>query len=118
MARIAVHNRTRGTELGQRVRVADNPWTRFIGLLGRGTLQQGDGLHITPCSSVHMFFMRIPLDIVYLDKENRVVKTVRDLRPWRISAGRGAKSVLELPVGTIDASGTRVGDELALEPAG
>jgi uncharacterized membrane protein (UPF0127 family) len=118
LARIAVRNKTRGTELGTRVRVADNPWTRFVGLLGASVLQQGDGLHIKPCSSVHMFFMRIPLDIVYLDAEHRVVKLVPGLRPWRISAARGAKSVLELPVGLIEFSGTRVGDELELDPVG
>src|SRR4051812_41339929 len=104
---VRVVNRTRGTELGDRVRAADNVWTRFVGLMLRGSLADGDGLQITPCSSIHMFFMRIPLDVVYMDRGGRVVKTVANLRPWRVSAARGAKSVLELPVGTIAESGTQ-----------
>jgi uncharacterized membrane protein (UPF0127 family) len=110
-------NATRGTELGAHVRRADNLGTRFLGLMGRGSLPEGEGLHIVPCSSVHMFFMRIPLDIVYLDEGLRVVKAVPNLRPWRISSGHGAKSVLELPVGTIARSGTAPGDQLAARPA-
>lgn len=110
-------NETRGTVLGDRVRRADNMLTRFLGLMGRGGLPEGEGLHIVPCSSVHMFFMRFPLDIVYLDGAMRVVKAVPDLRPWRISAGRGSKSVLELPAGTIARSGTAAGDQLAARSA-
>ena len=105
-------NQTRGSEIGARIRRADNPWSRFVGLLGRGGLAEGEGLHIVPCSSVHMFFMRFALDIVYLDAGLRVIKTVENLRPWRISAGRGAKTTLELPVGTIARSGTQPGDQL------
>jgi uncharacterized membrane protein (UPF0127 family) len=107
-----VVNRTRGTVLGERIGRADNLWTRFWGLMGRGSLPEGGGLHIVPCSSLHMFFMRIPLDVVYLDGEQRVVKVVGDLKPWRISAARGAKTVLELPVGTIARTGTAPGDEI------
>ena len=110
-----VSNQTRGAVLGEQVRRADNPWTRFVGLMGRGTLPVGEGLHIAPCSSVHMFFMRIPLDIVYLDKDLRVVKAVSNLKPWRISAARGAKTVLELPIGTIARTGTAAGDQVAVE---
>ncbi|MHB8575107.1 MAG: DUF192 domain-containing protein [Dehalococcoidia bacterium] len=110
-------NQTRDATLGERVRRADNPWTRFVGLLGRGALHEGEGLHIAPCGSVHMFFMRIPLDIVYLDKEHRVVKAVANLKPWRISAARGAKTVIELPVGTIERTGTVAGDQLDVQAA-
>ena len=116
MARtIRVVNRTRNAVLSERVAVAGNPWTRFVGLMGRAGLEPDSGLQILPCSSVHMFFMRFPLDILYLDRDNRVVKAVAGLKPWRISAARGARSVLELPAGTITRSGTCAGDELALE---
>lgn len=107
-------NRTQGTELGDRVRRAANPWTRFLGLLGRNGLGEGEGLHIVPCGSVHMFCMRFPLDIVYLDAELRVVKAVSNLRPWRVSAARGAKTTLELPVGTLARTRTVVGDQIAV----
>lgn len=109
-------NQTRGACLGRRVRRADSLWSRGVGLLGRGGLADDEGLHIVPCGSVHMFFMRFALDIVYLDRDLRVVKTVERLRPWRISAARGAKSALELPVGAIARSGTQPGDQLSLTP--
>jgi len=110
-------NLTRGTVLGRSVGRADNLWTRFVGLLGRGGLAEGEGLHIVPCSSVHMFCMRFPLDAIYLDGSFRVVKTVPNLRPWRISAARRAKSVLELPAGTIARSRTEPGDQLGAAAA-
>ncbi len=106
-------NATRGTVVGESIRRAANPWTRFIGLLGRGGLAEGAGLHIVPCSSVHMFFMRFALDIIYLDRSLRVVKVVERLKPWRLSAGRGAHSALELPAGTVRRTGTGPGDEFA-----
>jgi uncharacterized membrane protein (UPF0127 family) len=105
-------NQTRGREIGGRIRRAGNPWSRFVGLLGRRGLAEGEGLHIVPCSSLHMFFMRFPLDIVYLDAGLQVLKTVENLRPWRVSAGRGAKTTLELPTGTIARTGTQPGDQL------
>lgn len=110
-----VWNTSRGTEVGARIGRASNSWTRFRGLLGRGQLREGEGLHIIPCSSVHMFFMYFALDLIYLDREQCVVKVVSGLGPWRISAARGAKSVLELPIGTIERSQTAVGDHLAAE---
>ena len=109
---------TRATTLGRQIGIAGNPWTRFVGLLGRSRLAEGEGLHILPCSSVHMFFMRIPLDVVYLDAGFRVVKTVPNLRQWRISVGgKGAKSTLELPVGTIARTRTEPGDLLGSSTA-
>jgi uncharacterized membrane protein (UPF0127 family) len=105
-------NQTCGSEIGGRIRRAGNPWSRFVSLLGRGGLGEGEGLHIVPCSSVHMFFMRFALFIVYLDAGLQALKTVENLRPWRISAGRRARTTLELPTGTIARSGTQPGDQL------
>jgi uncharacterized membrane protein (UPF0127 family) len=91
---------------------------RLQGLLGRRSLTDGDGIVISPCSSVHMFFMMLSLDIVYLDREGHVVKTVPRLRPFCLSVGgRGAHQVLELPVGTIASSGTEPGDTITFEAA-
>src|SRR5215211_1943115 len=71
------------------------------------------GTVIDPCSSVHMFFMRFALDVVYVDREGRVVKTVAGLRPFRLSVGgRKAHQTIELAVGTIAKSGTEPGDQL------
>ena len=81
----------------------------------RGSLADGEGLLINPCSSVHMFFMRFPLDIVYLTKETSVVKVVPHLRAWRISlGGRGAHSALELPAGTAALAAVEPGDKLVI----
>src|SRR5829696_3691243 len=76
----------------------------------------GDGIVIWPCSSVHMFFMRFALDVVYVDKERRVVRAVQGLKPWRVSfGGKGAHAAIELPVGAIAASGTQPGDQLTFD---
>jgi uncharacterized membrane protein (UPF0127 family) len=108
-------NITRNSEVATRVRRADRPWSRLLGLLGRGSLARNEGLLLTPCTSIHTFFMRFAIDVLYLDRNHVVVKAVRTLRPFRLSAClRGAHSVLELPVGVIQASGTQAGDQLAL----
>jgi uncharacterized membrane protein (UPF0127 family) len=111
---MTVRNQTRDTE------IACAEWRgsmlgRARGLLGRSHLPAGDGIVISPCNSVHMFFMRFPLDVVYIDKEHRVVKTATNLKPWRVSfGGKGAHAAIELPVGAIAASKTAAGDELHL----
>lgn len=107
-----IENGTRGTVVCDRGRRANTFLSRAVGLLGRRGLEPGEGLLIEPCSSIHMFFMRFPIDVAYVDREGIVVKTVRGLRPWRISAARRARSTLELPAGTLDASGTVAGDVL------
>ena len=113
MRRVTVQNETRGTELA-RAEWRGSVIGRARGLMGRRGLDQGDGIVIAPCNSVTMFFMRFPLDIVYVDKAGTVVKTVTDLKPFRNSlGGRHAHVAIELPVGTITASGTLPGDHIA-----
>lgn len=110
--RVTVRNETRGTTLGE-LELRDSYLGRLRGLLGRRSLPAGDGIIISPCSSVHMFFMLLSIDIVYLDRDRRVVKTVGRLRPFCLSlGGRGAHLTLELPSGSIAATGTAVGDQL------
>lgn len=113
-ARFTVLNRTRGVVLAQRLEVADTPKTRTHGLLGRDGLAEGEGLWIIPCESVHTFFMRFAIDLVYLDRKNTVKKVRSAVRPWRLSACLSAHSILELPAGVVLATGTRAGDELEL----
>ena len=109
-------NRTRGTVIAERCRVASSMRDRTVGLLGRSDLPAGEGLWIERSPSIHMFFMRFPIDAVFVGPDRRVVRVVENLRPWRIVAwARGARDCLELPVGAVRASGTQVGDELALE---
>jgi uncharacterized protein len=111
MRRVVVENRSRGRPLGDRIAVADGRWTRLRGLLGRPEPRTGEGLLIIPSRGVHMYGMRYPLDIIFLDPAGRVVALYPELRPWkRTRIHRDAGMALELPVGSIEESGTRVGD--------
>ena len=107
-----MRNLTRGACIGESIAIADTSAARRTGLLKHSSLEAGSGLWILPCESVHMFFMKFAIDVIYVDRKRRVKKVVRNLRPWRASACLTAHSVLELPVGTIDATGTCPGDEL------
>jgi hypothetical protein len=115
--RMKVKNATRGTLLATRLVVADRSAVRSKGLLGRQSLPPGEGLWIVPCEAVHTFFMRFPIDLVYLDRHRRVRKLRAAVPPWRLSACLLAHSVLELPAGTIRDTQTRRGDLLEFSPA-
>lgn len=95
--------------------VADTSAKRRIGLLKHERLERGEGLWIVPCESVHTFFMRFPIDLVYLTRDHRVRKTRPAVKPWRMSACLPAHSVLELPAGTVADTGTQKGDQLVIE---
>lgn len=95
-----------------RCAVASTPWARFVGLQFRRSLAADEGMLFTRTGSIHMFFMRFPIDAVFCDAELRVVKVVRGLEPWRTAAARGAKTTIELPVGR--AAGIEPGDRLVL----
>ena len=100
-----------------RVEVAENPWNRGWGLLGRTGLPENQGLWIKQCKYVHTSFMRFPIDLVYLAQDGTVVKTCSRLQPFRFSVGcRRADSVLELPAGFLDRSGMVVGEQLVMAP--
>jgi uncharacterized protein len=92
--------------------VAATPFTRMRGLLGRSSLPSGQGILLRPASSVHTFFMRFPIDVVFLDGELRVVEIAADLRPWRAAGKRGTRAVLELPAGECARRGLAVGDQI------
>lgn len=110
-------NVTRGTVMATHLDVANSGKRRRKGLLGRECLAPGEGLWIIPCESVHTFFMRFPIDLIYLDRRNRVRKVRLSVDAWRISACFRAHSVLELPAGTVRATETERGDILELTPA-
>jgi uncharacterized protein len=113
--KVLVRNHTRGTILGEAVEIADTSEKRRVGLLKHVRLEPGSGLWIVPCESVHTFFMKFPIDLVYLDKQRRVRKVRHAVPAWRLSACLTAHSILELPAGTVEKSGTMPGDELSLE---
>jgi uncharacterized protein len=112
--RIVSVTREDGAVVCERCVVAHSVLRRMKGLLGRRDLPAGEGIHLRPASSVHMFFMRFPIDVVFLDRDLRVVDVRENLRPWRVAARRGAKSALELAAGEAERRGLRVGDRLAL----
>ncbi|MBI3970786.1 MAG: DUF192 domain-containing protein [Chloroflexi bacterium] len=109
-----IANTTRGAVLAHQARPADNPWTRFVGLMGQARLPEGGALVLTGTQGVHTHFMRFPIDLVFYDRDGVVVDVVHRLRPWRFSPyRRRAHGVIELPAGVAQATGTQPGDVLS-----
>ncbi len=108
-----ITNDTRQTTLAREAIRAASFLARGRGLMFASSLPQGGGLVIEPCNSIHMFFMRFPLDVLFLDAQERVVFMYRGIKPWRVGRlVRGAKAAIELPAGTIDETGTQLGDKI------
>jgi hypothetical protein len=110
-------NRTRQAYLVTTLEVADTHWSRLKGLMLKpeAAFMAGQGLWIKPSRGVHTLGMRFPIDVVYLDKDHRVVYLEKQLKPWRVAPVRlQAASVLELPANTLGPSGTMLGDELEM----
>lgn len=106
-----------GAVLCERCKVADTPMSRMRGLLGAEP-PAGYGLWIRPTNSIHMFFMRFAIDAVFLDADDRVVRIVPELAPWRVAFRRGARSVLEIAAGESARRGLTEDERLELVPAG
>jgi len=112
---VRIQNQTRGTVVAGTARIASSLRDRTVGLLGTRALEPGDGLFIERSPSIHMFFMRYAIDVVFVDASLRVTRAVEGLKPWRVVLwARGARDCVELPVGAIAASATQVGDQLAM----
>ena len=110
-------NRTRQADLATALATADTHWSRLRGLLGFSAEEfcPGTGLWIVPCHGVHTLGMGFPIDVVYLDRELKVVGIRSDVKPWRFTAVlRKATSVLELPCGTVANTKTAVGDTIEI----
>jgi uncharacterized membrane protein (UPF0127 family) len=115
MKRVTFHSEQH-PELSTRANVATSMWARFWGLMGKAPLPEGEALIIDPCSSVHTMFMRFAIDVVYLDREHKILKVAAAVKPYRTSAGRGARSVIEMPAGAAERAGLTVGDRVVIEP--
>ena len=108
-------HKTKIINLGLRIIPANNFWLRCKGLLFHKKPIVEEGLLLSPCNSIHMFFMRFPIDVVFLNQTNHVVKVVPNLKPWQmVSSVHGAHSTLELPIGTIVKSNICEGDTINL----
>ncbi len=92
--------------------VAARPLPRMRGLLGRASLPSDEGILLRPAGSVHTFFMRFPIDVVFLDGEQCVVGIEPAMPPWRTSGRRGAKAIVELASGECERRGVSIGDRL------
>jgi uncharacterized membrane protein (UPF0127 family) len=111
---VTIMNRTRDTVLCQRAEIASTLLSGLRGLLGRKLLEPGAGLLLRPSSGVHTWFMRFPIDVVSLDRNMKVNRVYHRVKPYRICAiSLRTWSVLELPAGQVQASGTVPGDQLA-----
>ena len=118
MPLLRVVNTRADRELGNRVALASRWLSRLRGMLGTPAPEPGEGLLLTPCSSVHMYGMRFPLDVAFLDRTGRVVAVYPSLAPGsRTRWHRDAKHALELPAGTLGQSGTTLGDLVVWSPA-
>ncbi len=123
---MGARNLDRRTVLAARLEIADSLWAKFMGLMGRPSLEPDAGLWLTGSNGIHMMFMRFAIDAVFLGKPDaardgarRVVSIHRGLRAWTglVPLVRGADGVMELPIGTIDRTGTVVGDYVVLDRA-
>jgi uncharacterized protein len=113
----SIENESRGTQLGSRVKIARSFWARGRGLMFRASLEEGSGLIIDPCGSIHSMWMRFPIDVLYVARDGKVIRADAEMKPWRIGPlfVRG-KYVIELPTGTIARSKTEAGDQLSIRP--
>lgn len=109
---------TRGSVVGDQIRIADGVWSRLVGLLGSASLEPGAGLLLHPSQGVHTLGMRFAIDVVFLSHDFKVVALRERLKPFRMtSLVSRSSSVLELPVGTIRGCRIEVNDQLVIEPA-
>ncbi|HMC69707.1 MAG TPA: DUF192 domain-containing protein [Mycobacteriales bacterium] len=106
---------TEGTVVCDRCEIPESSFGRMRGLLGRTGLEPGSGMLIDSAPSVHMFFMRFPIDVVFLDRDRKVVGVRHGLRPWRVAGARGAVAALELPAGAAAAAAVEEGHVLVLD---
>ena len=105
-----------GVIMANRVTVASRRLERAIGLLGRTGLEAGEALWITPCHGVHTWFMRFSIDVIAMDADGVVVDAISVLKPWRMRLPKpGARSVLELPAGTLLHARTKIGHRIKIQ---
>jgi uncharacterized membrane protein (UPF0127 family) len=111
-----IRNLTKDTVLANHAADARSIFGRMRGMLRRNFSDTFDAIIFRRNNSIHMWFMHMPLDIVFLDEENRVLDVRHTLKPWRFAAKVGSKTVVELPAGKLAETNTEVGDQLELMP--
>lgn len=102
-----------GLPLATNVAVASSFFLKLKGLLGKRGLADGEGLLLPSCNAVHTFFMKFPIDVLFLDRSNTVIHAIFRMPPFRISpVVRHAVQVFELPEGKAEKAGVKVNDQL------
>ncbi len=115
MRYLRVRNVTRRVELGQKVRVASSLFDRAVGLLTTSSVKPGEGLWISPCKSIHTFFMHYPIDVLFIDKAGKILHQ-KTYSPWKMSGWHAqSQGALELSAGTINRTRTQVGDQIEMK---
>ena len=114
---VKIYNERNNALIGDKIKVADTFWTRLKGLMLAPDLAEGEGLIITPCNSIHMMFMRYPIDALFIDSSNKIVAIYEKIRPW-IGVTRlysNVVSVIEVPSGLANKLDLKIDDSLRLE---
>lgn len=116
MSLIKLINTSSGQVIGDKIVYANGIYKRFIGLMGKKNLEKNEGIFLTPCNSIHMMFMKFPIDIIFLDRKNKIIHITENIQPWKISKVIfKAQSVLEVPIGTVKETKSKIGDSLSIE---
>ena len=111
-----VTNLTKNIVLSAQAELADTFFSRMQGLLGRRSFSEGQAMVITHCNSIHMFFMKFPIDAIFLDPSGRVVGVVKNIQPFSMSpVFWTSERVVELPSGTLARTATSVGDIIEIK---
>lgn len=109
-------NKTKNTCLAQDVIMARTFFARAKGLLGRRQFKGPQAIVLKPCSSIHTFFMRFPIDVIFIDRDNKVIGAISSIRPFRLSPiFFNSRFAIELPSGTLKSTSTQAGDTVLLE---
>lgn len=116
MTFVKIINQRSNEIIGSQIVYANTYYKRFIGLIGKNELNSNEGLFLTPCNSIHMMFMKFPIDLIFLDRKNKIVHITENIKPWQISriVFRG-QSVLEVAAGKVKETESKVGDRILIE---
>lgn len=116
MSTFSIHNTSKQTQIADKGKLANSFKARLIGLMNRTSLEDGEALVITRCNSIHMFFMKFAIDVIFTDKDNKVVGLVENIKPYRLSPiFFQSRCAIEAPTGVIAKSKTAVGDQIRIE---
>jgi len=108
-------NKTKNTLLAKDIVIANTPFKRMKGLLGKKEFREGQALILKPCNSIHTFFLRFAIDVIFVDKHNKIIEAISHLKPFRLTCVYWLSALaIELPSGTIQSTLTCKGDTLQI----